>query len=50
MSRGMKLTLLAIALFFLLTAGSFLYFVATWDPEAEEPVVQLDTPVVGVLT
>jgi hypothetical protein len=38
MTRAMKFTLFAIALFFLLTAGSFLWFVATWDPEKEQPV------------
>ncbi|SMX31686.1 hypothetical protein [Maliponia aquimaris] len=39
MNRAMKLTLAAIALFFLLTAGTFIWFVATWDPEKEQPVV-----------
>ena len=38
MTRSMKLTLFAIAFFFLAVAGSFLWFVATWDPEREEPV------------
>lgn len=38
MTRSMKLTLFAIAFFFLAVAGSFLWFVATWDPEKEEPV------------
>ena len=40
MTRAMKLTLAVIALFFLLTAGTFIWFVATWDPEREEPVVR----------
>ncbi len=35
----MKATLWAIALFFLAVAGSFIWFVATWDPEREKPVV-----------
>jgi len=39
-TRTMKVTLLGIALFFLLTVGSFLWFVATWDPEKEEQVVR----------
>ena len=39
MTRAMKATLLAIALFFLMTAGTFIWFVATWDPSKEEPVV-----------
>ncbi|SEW30695.1 hypothetical protein SAMN04488515_2173 [Cognatiyoonia koreensis] len=30
--------LLLIACFLLLTLGSFVYFVATWDAEKEQPV------------
>jgi hypothetical protein len=40
MTKSMKLTLFGIAFFFLVVAGSFIYFVATWDPEKEEPVVR----------
>ena len=38
MKRSMMFTLLAIAVFFLAVAGSFIWFVATWDREAEQPV------------
>lgn len=41
MTRAMKFTLLAIALFFLATVGSFIWFVATWDPSKEEPIGQV---------
>ncbi len=41
MTGAMKLTLLAIALFVLLTAGTFIWFVATWDPATAKPVVSL---------
>lgn len=41
MTRAMKLTLLAIAAFFLAVALSFIWFVATWDPEKEKPVVMI---------
>ncbi|MBV2359563.1 hypothetical protein KUH32_07245 [Thalassococcus sp. CAU 1522] len=34
----MKLTVLAIAAFFLAVAGSFIWFVLTWDPN-ERPAV-----------
>lgn len=40
MTRTMKLTLFGIAFFFLAVAGSFIWFVATWDPSQEEPVVR----------
>jgi len=38
MTLSMKITLWGIALFFMLTAGTFIWFVATWDPEKEEPI------------
>ena len=41
MHRAMKLTLIAIAVFFLAVAGSFIWFVATWDPAQENPAVRL---------
>lgn len=41
MSRMMKTTLFGIALFFLLIVGSFVWFVATWDPAKEQPVVRI---------
>ena len=31
-------TLLAIFTFIALTLGSFIWFIATWDPSKEEPV------------
>lgn len=34
----MKSTLVLIALFVLLTLGSFIWFVATWDSSKEEPI------------
>jgi hypothetical protein len=37
----MKLTLIAIAVFFLAVAGSFIWFVATWDPAQEDPAVHI---------
>ncbi len=36
-----QLTLLAIFAFVALTLGSFIWFIATWDPSKEEPVTQL---------
>ena len=33
-----RLTLLLIAAFLALTVGSFVWYVATWDAAAEEPV------------
>tara|TARA_R110002126_G_scaffold16887_1_gene66857 strand:- start:450 stop:659 length:210 start_codon:yes stop_codon:yes gene_type:complete len=44
MTRAMKITLFGIALFFLAVAGSFIWFVATWDPEVEESVTSLPAP------
>ena len=46
MTRSMKITLFGIAFFFLAVAGSFIWFVATWDPEKEEPVVR--APIVTI--
>ena len=37
----MNKTLLAILLFVLFGLGSFVWFVATWDPSKEEPVSAL---------
>ena len=37
---GPKRTLLLIGLFVALTLGSFIWFIATWDAEKEEPVTQ----------
>ncbi|MFD1509722.1 hypothetical protein [Lacimonas salitolerans] len=31
-------TLLVIAIFVALTVGSFIWFIATWDPAREQPV------------
>ena len=38
---GTKWTLLAILAFVALTLGSFIWFIATWDKEKEEPVTYL---------
>ena len=38
MSGAMKATLLAIAIVLIGMAGSFIWFVATWDKEAEQPI------------
>ena len=38
MSGAMKATLLAIAVVLIGMAGSFIWFVATWDEEAEQPI------------
>ena len=37
MSRQTKILLLIVA-FLIFTVGSFVWFVATWDPGKEEPV------------
>lgn len=37
----MQRTLLAILAFVALTLGSFIWFIATWDPAREEPVTQV---------
>ena len=34
-------TLLVIAVFVALIVGSFIWFIATWDPSREEPVTYL---------
>ncbi|MDP5336269.1 MAG: hypothetical protein NWT12_09095 [Paracoccaceae bacterium] len=34
-------TLLVIAVFVALIVGSFIWFIATWDPSKEEPVTRL---------
>ena len=41
MTRAMKRTLLAIAVFVAVMLGTFIWFVATWDPTREEPVSQI---------
>ncbi|MBS0123526.1 hypothetical protein [Thetidibacter halocola] len=41
MTRLMKITLLGIAGFFLAVVLSFLWFVLTWDPEAEKSLTHL---------
>ncbi|MEN8657161.1 hypothetical protein [Marivita sp.] len=38
MSSAMKATLLAIAVVLIGMAGSFIWFVANWDKEAEQPI------------
>ena len=38
MSGAMKATLLAIAVVLIGMAASFIWFVATWDKEAEQPI------------
>jgi len=41
MTRAMKRTLLAIAVFVAMMVGTFIWFVASWDPTREEPVSQI---------
>lgn len=48
MSRAMKATLLAIVIVIGGMTASFIWFVATWDKEAEEPVVVTPPAVEGV--
>jgi hypothetical protein len=38
MNRAMKATLVAIAAVMIGMAVSFIWFVATWDKEAEQPI------------
>ncbi|MCR9109607.1 hypothetical protein [Marivita sp. XM-24bin2] len=38
MSAAVKATLLVIAVVLIGMAGSFIWFVATWDKEAEQPI------------
>ena len=40
MSRNQRI-LLAIALFVAAVLGSFIWFIATWDPTQRQPVTQL---------
>lgn len=44
MNRAMKITLIGIALFFGTVVATFIWFVATWDREAEQPVVANPSP------
>lgn len=44
MNTAMKATLIAIAVVLIGMAGSFIWFVATWDKEAEQPVGFHQTP------
>ena len=37
---GQTRTLLVIAAFVVVTLASFIWFIATWDPAREEPVVR----------
>ena len=45
MTRAMKATLIAIALVMIGMAGSFIWFVATWDKDAEPALSALPAPV-----
>jgi hypothetical protein len=40
----MQRTLLVIAVFVALIVGSFIWFIATWDPAQEQPVSQMVQP------
>jgi hypothetical protein len=40
----MQRTLLIIAVFVALILGSFIWFIATWDPAQEQPVSQWHAP------
>lgn len=40
----MQRTLLMIVVFVALIVGSFIWFIATWDPAQEEPVSYLPPP------
>jgi lysophospholipid acyltransferase (LPLAT)-like uncharacterized protein len=44
MTRAMKATLIAIALVMIGMAGSFIWFVATWDKEAEPALSAIPAP------
>ncbi len=44
MNAAMKATLIAIAVVLIGMAASFIWFVATWDKEAEQPVGFHQTP------
>ena len=41
---GQTKTLLVIAAFVVVTFASFIWFIATWDPTREEPVVRAPMP------
>ncbi|MFP7672279.1 hypothetical protein ACG74X_02860 [Marivita sp. S0852] len=45
MNTAMKATLILIAVVLIGMAVSFIWFVSTWDKEAEEPVVLMPAPV-----
>ncbi len=44
MSGAVKATLIAIAVVLIGMALSFIWFVATWDSDAEEPIVKQTPP------
>jgi TRAP-type C4-dicarboxylate transport system permease small subunit len=44
----MRRTLLMIAVFVALIVGSFIWFIATWDPTREQPVTGITPSVVMV--
>ena len=46
MTRAMKATLIAIALVMIGMAGSFIWFVATWDRDAEPALSAVPAPAV----
>ncbi len=48
MSGAVKATLLAIAFVMIGMAGSFIWFVATWDKEAERPVGFAPVPTIQI--
>ena len=41
---GQTKTLLVIAAFVVVTLASFIWFIVTWDPAREEPVVRAPLP------
>ncbi len=41
---GKTRTLLLILVFVAVSLGSFIWFIATWDPTREEPVVRAPMP------
>ena len=48
---GKTRTLLLISGFVALTLGSFIWFIATWDPAVEDSVVSIaDRPTKGTMT
>ena len=46
----MQRTLLMIAVFVALIVGSFIWFIATWDPAREQPVTGITPPARMVAT